>query len=106
MARVKVLTDRGWIEIPPPYTDIRVLEDKRLQVTSISGFVSFWSTNEYLSEHGEAENRPKGKWIRDFSGNEFYWYCSNCKTEYYEEDLYMGGNEFPNYCPNCGADMR
>lgn len=47
-----------------------------------------------------------GEWIRNFDGNEWYWYCSNCKTEWYEEDLWMGGNEFPNFCPNCGADMR
>ena len=50
--------------------------------------------------------RPKGEWIRTFDGNEWFWYCSNCKTQYYEEDLWMGGNEFPYYCPNCGADMR
>lgn len=47
-----------------------------------------------------------GKWRRDFDGNEFYWYCTNCKEEYFEDDLYMGGNEFPNFCPHCGADVR
>ena len=57
------------------------------------------------------ENAPtiepkRGRWIRTFDGNEWYWYCSNCKNEWYEDDLYMGGNEFPNFCPNCGADMR
>lgn len=31
--------------------------------------------------------------------------CSICKTQYYEDDLYIGGNDFPNYCPNCGAKM-
>lgn len=53
MTRVKVFTDRGWIEIPPPFTNISVIEDKRIQVTTIRGFVSFTSTNEYLSEYGE-----------------------------------------------------
>ena len=48
----------------------------------------------------------RGEWIRTFDGNEWYWYCSNCKNEWYEDDLYMGGNEFPNFCPNCGASMR
>lgn len=47
-----------------------------------------------------------GKWVRNFDGNEWYWFCSNCKEEWYEEDLLMGGNDFPNFCPNCGADMR
>ena len=58
--------------------------------------------------NGRAELKPmqKGEWIRDFDGNEFYWYCTHCKENYYEEDLYIGGNEFPNFCPNCGADMR
>lgn len=49
---------------------------------------------------------PKGKWIRNFDGNEWHWFCSNCKEQWYEEDLWMGGNDFPNFCPNCGADMR
>lgn len=47
-----------------------------------------------------------GKWTRHFDGNEWYWYCSSCKEQWYEEDLWMGGNSFPNFCPNCGADMR
>ena len=59
----------------------------------------------YLSEQIEPE-RKKGEWIRNFDGNEWYWFCSNCKEEWYEEDLWMGGNDFPNFCPNCGADMR
>lgn len=52
------------------------------------------------------EERKRGKWVRNFDGNEWYWFCSNCKEEWYEEDLLMGGNDFPNFCPNCGADMR
>ena len=51
-------------------------------------------------------DRPQGEWIRTFDGNEWYWYCSNCKEQWYEEDLWMGGNEFPHFCPNCGAEMR
>lgn len=51
-------------------------------------------------------DRPSGEWIRTFDGNEWYWYCSNCKEQWYEEDLWMGGNKFPHFCPNCGADMR
>ena len=51
-------------------------------------------------------DRPQGEWIRTFDGNEWYWYCSNCKEEWYEEDLWMGGNEFPHFCPNCGARMK
>lgn len=47
-----------------------------------------------------------GEWRRDFDGNEFYWYCTHCKTEYYEEDLLMGGNVLPRFCPICGCDMR
>ena len=50
--------------------------------------------------------RKTGKWVRNFDGNEWHWFCSNCKEKWYEEDLWMGGNGFPNYCPNCGADMR
>ena len=47
---------------------------------------------------------PKtGKWVRNFNGNEWYWFCSNCKEEWYEEELWMGGNNFPNFCPNCGS---
>ena len=48
----------------------------------------------------------KGKWTRHFDGNEWYWYCSSCKEQWYEEDLWMGGNSFPNFCPNCGSSMR
>ena len=50
-------------------------------------------------------SRAEGEWVRNFDGNEWYWYCTNCKTQWYEDDLWMGGNEFPNYCPNCGAKM-
>ena len=48
----------------------------------------------------------RGEWVRTFDGNEWFWYCSNCKEQWYEDDLWMGGNEFPHFCPACGADMR
>ena len=50
---------------------------------------------------------PKtGHWIiYNYPGHECV-YCSSCKEEYYEDDLYMGGSDFPNYCPNCGARME
>lgn len=51
-------------------------------------------------------DRPSGEWIRTFDGNEWFWYCSNCKTQWYEDDLWMGGNEFPTFCPQCGARMK
>ena len=52
------------------------------------------------------QSRPKGEWIVRFDGNEQFCFCSACKEQWYEDDLYMGGSEFPNFCPNCGADMR
>ena len=60
---------------------------------------------EALEELPSVQPR-KGKWTRHFDGNEWYWYCSSCKEQWYEEDLWMGGNSFPNFCPDCGADMR
>lgn len=54
----------------------------------------------------EAKQERTGRWVRNFDGNEWYWFCSNCKEEWYEEDLLMGGNDFPNFCPNCGARME
>lgn len=47
--------------------------------------------------------RKSGKWEKHFDGNEWFWCCSACKEQWYEEDLYMGGCDFPNYCPNCGS---
>lgn len=44
-------------------------------------------------------------WEGFFDGDEYRVYCSHCKDNWYEEDLWMGGNEFPKYCPNCGAQM-
>jgi hypothetical protein len=34
--------------------------------------------------------------------------CSNCKREFYIEDLVEVGNEngYSEFCPSCGADMR
>ena len=49
---------------------------------------------------------PKtGHWIiYNYPGHECV-YCSSCKEEYYEDDLYLGGSDFPKYCPNCGCAM-
>lgn len=54
----------------------------------------------------ELEQEPKmGQWIiYNYPGHECV-YCSSCKEEYYEDDLYMGGSDFPKYCPNCGCRM-
>lgn len=59
----------------------------------------------------EVEVEPKrGKWV----SNEFLYttrqtICSNCKTEFYVDDLLNvgeGAQEYlPNYCPHCGAQM-
>ena len=50
--------------------------------------------------------RQAGEWIvYNYPAHECV-YCSKCKTEYYECDLYLGGSEFPNFCPNCGAKMQ
>ena len=68
------------------------------------GIIEGTWTDQYskcpLAEEPECK---KGKWIRNFDGNEWHWFCSNCKEEWYEEDLWMGGNDFPNFCPNCGS---
>ena len=69
---------------------------------SVIGCTAYEMAIEALRE----PERKKGKWGRNFDGNEWYWFCSNCKEEWHEEDLWMGGNDFPNFCPNCGADMR
>ena len=67
-------------------------------------------TMEYASEVPDdcpiSVQPRKGKWTRHFDGNEWYWYCSSCKEQWYEEDLWMGGNSFPNFCPNCGCRME
>lgn len=52
-------------------------------------------------EHSEKH----GRWMEyNYPGNE-HVYCSNCKEEYYVDDLLMGRNDYPAYCPNCGATM-
>lgn len=62
---------------------------------------SIWAVKEMPSIQPRT-----GKWTRHFDGNEWYWYCSSCKEQWYEEDLWMGGNSFPNFCPNCGCRME
>ena len=47
-----------------------------------------------------------GEWIIwNEPGNECV-YCTKCKHEYDQIDLYIGGSEYPNFCPNCGARMK
>lgn len=65
-----------------------------------------WITTDIKNAPRVVPSRAEGEWVRNFDGNEWYWYCTNCKTQWYEEDLWMGGNEFPNYCPNCGAKNK
>lgn len=46
-----------------------------------------------------------GRWIvYNYPASECT-YCSVCKEQYDQVDLYIGGNEYPKYCPNCGALM-
>ena len=62
--------------------------------------------NLWESEECVSAEQTVGEWQANFNGQEWYMYCTNCKMEYYEDDLYMGGNDFPNFCPNCGARME
>ena len=61
---------------------------------------------EVIADGKPIEQEPKtGQWIiYNYPGHECV-YCSSCKEEYYEDDLYMGGSDFPKYCPNCGCRM-
>ena len=65
-----------------------------------------WITTDIENAPSVVPSRAEGEWVRTFDGNEWYWYCSNCKEQWYEDDLYMSGNEFPHFWPNCGADMK
>lgn len=47
------------------------------------------------------EERPKGEWIKDNSGNHFCPECGSCAL-YHE----IGTQIESRFCPNCGADMR
>ena len=54
----------------------------------------------------EQPKRKKGRWVEcNFPGQE-HVFCSQCKEDFYDDDLRMGRNDYPNFCPNCGADMR
>ncbi len=46
--------------------------------------------------------RKRGKW-RHYEGMLF---CSECKTEFYDDIMEYCGDSVPTFCPNCGADMR
>lgn len=50
--------------------------------------------------------RKKGKWILWNEPGCECVYCTVCKEQYNQLELYIGGNEYPNYCPNCGAKME
>lgn len=53
----------------------------------------------------DVEPVKHGRWIEyNYPGHE-HVYCSNCKEEYYVDDLLMGRNDYPAYCPNCGAKL-
>lgn len=78
---------------------MRLPSDPREAIVYLRGYYDAKADYEVQLEE------KTGKWIRNFDGNEWYWFCSNCKEEWYEEDLLIGGNNFPNRCPNCGARM-
>lgn len=52
-----------------------------------------------------ARGNKRGRWIIWNEPGFEHVECSECKVQYYEEDLYIGGNDFPHFCPNCGANM-
>ena len=90
-AAIEVLKDE-WVGVPVYYLcGEDIFEYSKLRIESLP------STQP---------ERKRGKWTRHFDGNEWYWYCSSCKEQWYEEDLWMGGNSFPNFCPNCGCRME
>lgn len=79
----------------------------RTEKANIPAFLLDRLIELFGGDKGETlQDRPKGEWVECFDGNEWTWYCTNCETKYYQEDLFMGGSEFPRFCPNCGADMR
>ena len=77
-----------------------------LKVLRLFGWTPIDGLYDTFAHDVPSADRPQGEWIRTFDGNEWFWYCSNCKTQWYEDDLWMGGNEFPHFCPNCGARMK
>ena len=54
----------------------------------------------------DVEEVRRGYWKMCYYPNDEHVECSECHTQYYENDLYLGGNEFPKRCPECGAYMR
>ena len=53
----------------------------------------------------DVEEAKHGYWKMCYYPNDEHVECSECHTQYYENDLYLGGNEFPKRCPECGAKM-
>lgn len=54
----------------------------------------------------DVEEIRRGRWITWAYPGDEHVECSECHTQYYENDLYLGGNEFPKRCPECGARMQ
>ena len=49
--------------------------------------------------------RKTGKWMEYLYPGHEHVYCSECKTQWFHDDLYLGGNDFPKFCPECGVSM-
>ena len=93
------------------YIDADKLLEK-LCDTKIAGFGEFHEgvcqAREIVKEMPavDVEEVRHGYWkMWNYPGDE-HVECSECHTQYYENDLYLGGNEFPKRCPECGAKME
>ena len=53
----------------------------------------------------DVEEVRHGYWKMCYYPGDEHVECSECHTQYYENDLYLGGNDFPKRCPECGAHM-
>ena len=98
-AAIEACTDRN---------GICIAKQRLLELPSVhpdKDLIHLQKEQAYMQGYEDERKPRKGKWTRHFDGNEWYWYCSSCKEQWYEEDLWMGGNSFPNFCPNCGARM-